>query len=471
MSGNSGAWGVAMWQNNKTSINGEFVPDQEQGISLSGGEEVDEFLPTVPLGCLLVPPEGLGVPPVRSGDVEFAQRDGVQQFGDYYQPRQITLQVSVCNDGCPGCPSARQKVKRLTTEWSRACASATLVLFTDCHQPGATQEQKTYQGPYAVIGRPRIAEVTWMRSNRGCAQVTLRFDADGPGLILMDTDTAGIWTGIQLASEGAGENIAEDYRLQDTVMGFQDAVVDDTNFSFGAPDGGSYFSRTVITPNTVSPFVMPLSGSGLDGIPASASTEYSIGWWARRSPAEAMTTQALILWYDAGGSFISTTGDGSHSPGTDWERFTLTVTSPAGAAFMQPRLLWDGIAQTGQTLDMAQAWINQGPTAGSPETVEVVGDLCVFPVLRLDGELTAPIQISYGPFSLTYTEDVPGTDRVVIDTRWGRATDQFIDTTQNLLGTFDSPLPPGLNDFSFTTGDPSDSGEVLLEWQNAVVSG
>src|SRR3546814_6357308 len=45
----------------------------------------------------------MGVPPVRSGDVAFAQRDGVVQFGDYYEPRILTFQVSVDGDGCPGC--------------------------------------------------------------------------------------------------------------------------------------------------------------------------------------------------------------------------------------------------------------------------------------------------------------------------------------------------------------------------------
>lgn len=477
MSGNSGSWGVAMWQNNKSNFpNGQFVPAQEQGISLSGGEEVDEFLPTPPLGCLLVPPDGLGVPPVRSGDVAFAQRDGVVQFGDFYEPRQITLRVSVCNEGCPGCPTARQMVKRLTTEWSRSCASATLAIFTDCHSPDAALEEQTYLGPYLVTGRPRIAEVTWMRSNRGCADITLRFDADDARLVLFDGTSASTWSGIQSVGQQAGDNLAEDYRLQSTVMGSQDAVVDDETPSFGAPDGGSYFSRRVITPNTVSPFVMPLSDNGVNGIPATASTQYSIGWWARRSPAEAMTTRALILWYDAGGSFISTTGDGSHSPGTDWERFTLTVTSPVGAAFMQPRLLWDGIALAEQRLDLAQAWINEGSTAGEPPTVEVVGDLCAHAVYTLQGTLTAPITVFFsseesGESSFTYNDDLGSGDIVVIDTRWGVATLAGVEVTQNVSGNFNSPLEPGINTIRLESADAADDGSLTVEWENAVVSG
>ena len=89
MSGNSGAWGVAMWKDGYSDAGGLQL--QEQGISLEGGDPVLPYLPTTPLGCLLVPPDGLGVPPVRSGDVAFAQRDGVVQFADYYEPRQRFL--------------------------------------------------------------------------------------------------------------------------------------------------------------------------------------------------------------------------------------------------------------------------------------------------------------------------------------------------------------------------------------------
>jgi hypothetical protein len=161
MSGNSGAWGVAMWRDGYSFADGF---EQAQGISLEGGDPVLPYLPTDPVGTLLVPPLGMGVPAIRSGDVAFAQRDGVVQFADYYEPRQLTFQVLVKNDGCPGCStpmSARQKVARLTQEWSRNCSGATLVLFTDCHNPDATDEEKIYNGPYLVHGRPRVADVVW----------------------------------------------------------------------------------------------------------------------------------------------------------------------------------------------------------------------------------------------------------------------------------------------------------------------
>lgn len=86
------------------------------------------------LGCLTSPPDGMGLPEIRTEDVAYPQRDGVRHFADWYEPRIITLEdVSVCPDGCPGCPSAREKVQRILTAWSRHCDDTELVLFTDCH--------------------------------------------------------------------------------------------------------------------------------------------------------------------------------------------------------------------------------------------------------------------------------------------------------------------------------------------------
>jgi hypothetical protein len=465
MSGNSGAWGVVMWQNNKDNT---FGPDQEQGIALSGGEPVDEHLPSQIVGCLLLPPDGLGVPAVRSGDVAFAQRDGVQQFGDYYEPRQLTFEVSVCNDGCPGCPSARQMVKRLTKEWSRSCVSASLALLPDCYQPDATEEEKTYLGPYLVTGRPRVADLEWMRSNRGCARLTLRFDADDARLILLDTSGFN-WSATHTVTVGAGAaaggNIAQDYRHDSVVWDTQDAVADQSTLTFGAPDGGSYRSVHVTTPNTV------VAVRGTNGIQVTAGNDYSFAWWAQQNPAGGVQTRVDVAWFTAAGALISTSAGADAAVTVEWTQFTQTHTAPALAAFMQPILRWSGIALAPQTLDTAQLWINEGAEAGGPATVEVVGDLCAFPVFRLDGPLTGPVRIFYGPFSFTYDDDVSAIEQVTVDTRWGRASMIGADVTQNLLGAYDFPLSPGVWEFSFTTGDPADTGSVQIEWENAVISG
>lgn len=469
MSGNSGAWGIAMWKDGRGGFD---VPPQQEGISLEGGGEIVPFLPTDPLGCLLLPPDGLGVPPVRAGDVAFAQRDGVVQFGDYYEPRILTFQVMVCNEGCPGCPSGRERVKRLTEEWSRNCSGATLVILTDCHSPTATQDEKRYLGPYMVHGRPRVAEVTWLRSNVGCARITLRFDCEDARLLLaVSNDPTELfpWHASHSVDADANANLAPDYRLDGLTMTLNGATVDDTHLSAGGPDDGSYFNRNIISPNTGSPMVMALSDTGTDAIPVTAGQAYTVSWWAQKNFPGGAQTQVNWQWYDAGGAALSLVGGVDQDPGDTWERLSQTNVAPVGAAFGQPQLTWTGIALAGQALDFAQAWVNEGAVATEPAVVEIVGDLCVFPVIRLSGFLTAPIVVNYGPYQFTYNEDV--VNNVVIDTKWGRAADITVDTTQFLSGNYTTPLDPGLHEFSMTSGDPSDTGSARLEWSNAVVSG
>lgn len=473
MSGNSGAWGVAMWKDGYSTAGSLQV--QEQGISLEGGDPVLPYLPTVPLGCLLVPPAGLGVPPVRSGDVAFAQRDGVVQFADYYEARQLTFQVLVENDGCPGCTtgmSARQKVSRLTQEWSRNCSGASLVLFTDCHDPNATDEEKIYKGPYLVHGRPRVADVTWERSNRGMARVTLRFDAEDARLVLLEALAPDfVWEGDHVQTVDADEqNLAgEDYRLAGRTMTLNGATVNDSFPSSGAPDGGSYFSREIVVANTTSPMTMDVTDSGLNAIPATAAATYTGSWWAQKSVVGGPQTRMNMAWYNAAGGLISTTSGVNMMAQTAWSRHSQTFVAPALTAFMKPILAWSGTALVGQVLDFAQVWINSGATATEPETVEIGGTMCACPVITLFPDMTAPIVVTYGGHEFTYTEDV--TTVIDIDTRWGRAAAGFTDVTQNLTGDYSSCLPPGVHDVMVTTADPADTGAVNFIWQNTVVSG
>lgn len=471
MSGNSGAWGLAMWKDGRGGDGG--VP-QEQGISLEGGDAIVPFLPTDPLGCLLLPPDGMGVPPVRNGDVAFAQRDGVIQFGDYYEARQITFQVMLKNDGCPGCPTVRQRVSRLTEEWSRNCDGATLVIFTDCHDPDATEEEKVYLGPYIVHGRPRVAEVTWLRSDIGAAQVTLRFDAEDAPLRLADTTPGFPWASthtVDAEAGGDGGNMAPDYRLDGLSMSLNGATVDDSHFGAGAPDGGSYFNRNIIAPNTTSPMAMPLTDPGTDAIPVDPADVLSVAFWARKNVPGGPDARVDYSWYTAAGALISNHMGSAHSATADWQRFTEEgIVAPALAEFLQVRLVWTGIALAGQSLDFAQGWVNEGATVTGPVEIVIVGTVCVYLTFTLFGTLTAPITVNYGPFQFTYLDDVTS-NNVVIDTRWGRASDVTVDSTEFLTGNYTTPLNPGTYDLSVTTGDPTDTGEVRAEWSNAVISG
>lgn len=476
MSANTGAWGVAMYKDGHDTTGA--LQAQEQGISLEGGDPVLPYLPTDPVGTLLVPPAGLGVPGIRSGDVAFAQRDGVVQFADYYEPRQITLTVLVQNDDCPGCGggsglSARQKVSRLTQEWSRNCSGATLVLFTDCHDPGATEEEKIWNGPYMIHGRPRVAEVVWERSNRGAARVTLRFDAADARLVLADTIPGTIWTSEQVQSVDADQqNLALDPDLSGLSMSLNGATVDDAHHISGGPNDGPYFRRHIIASNTSSPMSMPLSGTGVAGYPVDPGDVFSFAWWAREAPNAPVSARLDWTWYNAAGSQISNHNGTLFGTTDQWVRYTQeNIVAPALAEFVQWRIVWSGTASAEQDLDFAQVWINEGPTSTAPQTVEIVGTLCVYPVITLFPELTAPIVVTYGNHQFTYTENIPVGTVVTVDTRWGRARNGFVDVTANIEGDYSSPLEPGVHDVTVQTGDPADTGFVNFVWENAVVSG
>lgn len=99
-----------------------------EGIVLSGSYEEGD-------GCLILPPEGLGPPPVRTEDVVYPQRDGVEHFADWYEPRIITLEASVCpgGDSCgASCPGARAHVRDILQAWGRKCDDVELKIWTDC---------------------------------------------------------------------------------------------------------------------------------------------------------------------------------------------------------------------------------------------------------------------------------------------------------------------------------------------------
>lgn len=101
-----------------------------RGVTLAGSADHDGIDAA---GCLSVPPAGLGLPPRRTEDVTYPQRDGVRHFADWYEPRIITLEdVSVCPDDCPKCPGARQKVRDILQAWSRQCDDVELVVWSDC---------------------------------------------------------------------------------------------------------------------------------------------------------------------------------------------------------------------------------------------------------------------------------------------------------------------------------------------------
>lgn len=157
------------------------------------------------------------------------------------------------------------------------------------------------------------------------------------------------------------ENMLPDPRLTATVMDLSGATVVDTRPATGAPDGGSFFRRTVITSGgSVS---MPLSDAGTSAIPVNTGWDYVFSWYAQKNPSGGPATRVDWRWYDSGGAVISTVSSSSTTPGATWGRVTRTMTAPVGAAYLQPRLVWTGTSLAGQVLDFAQAQLQVGTSA------------------------------------------------------------------------------------------------------------
>lgn len=348
MSRNSGAWGVAMWRDDSGT--------QAEGISLEGGDPIIPYLPTDPLGCLKLPPEGLGVPGQRIGDVTFAQTDGVVQFEDFYENRFITLEVSICNDECPGCPTGRAKVKRLLREWSRTCTGATLVLFTDCHDPDATNEERAVTGPFLVRGRPRIADVTWLRSNFGCANVLLRFDTQDHRLVILPTenDAATPWTGTlceDVLSSAGGEfreNLIEDPHARALLWTAEGSTGVLTRPTTDGPHNQGYIQWAMTVANTTEPMYIHTAGTGVSGTPVVAGESYTMSsyWWMSNNTGNDQRYD--VAWYDAAGVLLSTStgADVGIATASTWWRGSETFVAPALAAFARFSVAWAGIYAT-----------------------------------------------------------------------------------------------------------------------------
>lgn len=334
MAGNSGAWGVAI-----------LNPRTNEWVSVSGGEEVDPYLPSDPVGCLMLPPDGMGVPGLRTEDVEFTHRDGVRMYSDWYENRILTLTVSVCNDGCPGCPTARAKVRELMRAWSRMCGETELMIFTDCHDP--TLSDPAVTGPYTVVGRPRQALVSWRRSNFGCAQVTLRFDALDHRLLIPGDDGQLVQCSEILLAQEVRTNLAHDPHMRDTAswVEFGGSTGSATAFTTQGPLDQGFIRYALTTANTGPMYAEP-TGTGIGGIPVVAGLAYTISCdFASSVDVSAQSQYLAAVWFDADGVQLSIDQGTDQNPGAtsnQWWRAFETFTVPVGAAFMATRIVWDG---------------------------------------------------------------------------------------------------------------------------------
>lgn len=139
--------------------------------------------------CLDAPPSGVGgTPGLRTEDVTYYQRDGVQHFSDWYEPRLITITGTVGDPtDCPeDCSVNRQLVADLRQAWKRDCCDTELVIYTDCNpDPTDVDANRDLNGPVGVVGRPRVFDGDWDDAHK-VFEFTARFDAVDQRMYVLD---------------------------------------------------------------------------------------------------------------------------------------------------------------------------------------------------------------------------------------------------------------------------------------------
>lgn len=263
------------------------------------------------------------------------------------------------------------------------CFGDRLNLYSSC--PPVEVLPPNFDAPYTLVNPPSAAELAAWSTTSG----TILSDADGVDFAWTAGDPlktacreiTGLIPGEQYqlrlrpetfgnyaVSVGPGcavryTNMLPNPRLGGLTMTLQGSTSVDTYPATGAPDGGSYFSRYVVVPNGTSPMTMSMTGTGVDATPVVSGRTYTISWYAQKIVGGGPTVRAAYSWYDPAGVLISSNNGTNQSAGATWTRFTETATAPVGAAFVQVRLAWSGIAVAGQTLNLAQAMLNLGSTA------------------------------------------------------------------------------------------------------------
>lgn len=158
-----------------------------------------------------------------------------------------------------------------------------------------------------------------------------------------------------------GRNLLPDPYLLTRTMTLQGAAANDSHPLEGGPDGGAFFRREIVTPNTTSPQTMALNGGGLTGIPVVPGENLVSSIYARKT-AGGPAARLDVTWYNAAGTSLSN-GSSMGAGGATWARFVGAVwTAPALAAFVQLRAVWTGTALANQLLDFGAAQLERGNT-------------------------------------------------------------------------------------------------------------
>lgn len=287
-------------------------------------------------GVLNAPPDGLGLPGVRTEDVTYPQRDGVRHFDDWYIPRIITLTGTIGPDDpeCSSCSTARQQLAALVTEWRRSCCDIELVIHTPC------------DGQY-VEGTPILGEQTIRRN-------LIRNPS-------FEEDTS-FWTvPTDSFCRGYDRCYTEDAGTTWCYNTIVDGVFTETLETDGGWVGDNYFRLTNVTPPT-NPGIGFTYAPTLDvsEIDVLAGTQYTSSAYLRSSDPQDVAAQ--ILWFDDIGTLLGVTTGETVQVETDWTRVHVTATAPENVdhAYAQWATLDVADWTAGDTLDIDGALFETG---------------------------------------------------------------------------------------------------------------
>lgn len=352
----AGSWGVSL-----------------NNVYISGGSDASENLsPACPeqinVGCLTSPPDGLGLPALRTEDITFVQRDGVKHYNDWYEARIITLEkVMVCDESCGGFDgscSARQKVRDLLTAWSRTCCDTELVIYTPCNSniydsvptPSLTEERVNLFA-YNSMGQAYTTNCgTFEFSNvRGFGSAIgsysnyvepndLPVPVPAPMLIARKTwDSASVFY-CRDYDEGGGEERC-----------YVSSLCSDSPVA-----SGYYYDNEVPGSNNGAGFIMGCTGVNAYGV--TQGDTYTFSGYMRASITDA-NMLVRVFFYDNTGALLSTDeGEILPSVADEWVRVSHSTSVPEDAATMQFALdLADGgtLFQAGDTLDVTAVLVER----------------------------------------------------------------------------------------------------------------
>lgn len=313
------------------------------GVTLTSGCEhatIDESCgnaDNILIDGLTNPPEGLGLPALRTEDIVFAQRDGTKHYNDWYEPRTIMLSAMIGPDeNCSECSTVRQQLSELISAWRRSCCDIELVIHTPCD--GQFIEGVPYLGPqtirYNLVANPSFEEslTGWsVPADSFCRSYDRCYDMTGGTTWCYSNAIDGAFT----SSRGTDGGWVGDgyYRLTCTVVPTNPGV------------GFTYGTTAAASPDVA------------------AGSDYTASAYLRSSGAHDVVAQ--ILWYDTIGTLLGVTpGTVVHVPGTNtWTRVTVTGSAPASVDYAHVQFVTTDVvgwvAPTG-TLDIDGALFETG---------------------------------------------------------------------------------------------------------------